>query len=900
MSAPEANESGGSTAEPQTLVELQVGPSLFYATRRTLSKCPVLQRMLVAQESRGAHVAEDGGANLESPRRRPRAHRLLLDCEPAVFSLVIAYLRTGEIDSTCLIEDRRSPSVNADARVHEHTLRQEFRLLQLPWPRRCMRCGYFYNHQLYTQVPEVTSDQEELTIGQEELPVCYVHPGELREHPSVHAPLYSCCGREEGELGCTARRHCSAQDKGSGSLQNWGCAAPRSAHEGQQPANKLPQKTQVMPRQEEPAQEQEKEQPLRGLGSGVSPGGMSDTAAFVAQPLARKAADETEKSSPTFSALSCPAELGVPLRTAAATPAAETAEATKEGSLSLQGDCAAQGEGRQPDRLALPAGALATARRDAGRQSPEQEQHEPCWMAPSSQLVPYGVEPVVAGDTRGCLYARYSDPTAGRMAAEEAEEEQQRKRLSPPYCMAVPQQYLPEQQGLGYSNAGTLPPGGPPFCPQGLWSCDYVQLQQLPTQQQVLYCPFGCRYAPGGWECMLPPQRAYQGGPEAPGAMPYGSPPSGLPSASTSAETPPIPREEGGAVSIGASGGQRPSWGPRRCRGKRCPRGPSACEGPLGEGYPSCAIGSGDIEDVREVPELHRELKQGPSDGPRSPVGCFMGGRTGSAKTTSRSFGLERKNASTAATLPEVDSRCASRATPRGDSRAPEDATATPDEASPSHSGATHVQQQHQYRGEPVSVCRDPLSCSSGAKSKSLDLHPDSQEQEQEHQPGGHHQQQRLKVRSNSKTQGVPAAPTPNPLFKTRMCQMYKNGLCHQTSRRCKFAHALRELRSTSDLYKTGLCAFWASGFCKAGSLCRHAHGEGEMRKKFPEECPARVMACTSISRTCSLQHQEEEHNQKALHRPSSSCTLSGDDDERKAEQMEELQSRAAVGGTTD
>lgn len=789
MNASEANESGGSAAstpETQTLVELQVGPTLFYATRRTLSKCPVLQRMLAAQGSRDAHVPEHGGASLEGPQRRACAHRLLLDCEPAVFSLVIAYLRTGEIDSTSLIEGRRPPSGTADGRVYEHRLRQEFRLLQLPWPRRCMRCGYLYNHELYTQVAEVTSGQEELTIGQEELPVCYVHPGELRMHPSTHAPLYSCCRGEEGAIGCTACRHYSAQDKGPGCLQNWGCAAPRAAHEGHQLANEMPQKLQPIPRQDEPEQQQEleSEQPLQGRSSGESSDGMSDTAAFMTQRLGRSAAaDEAEECNPTYSALSCPSELGGSFQVVASTSAAaaEAAEATKEDSSPAI--CTAQGEGRQQGPLALPAGALVTARGGARQQQPGQQQHQPCWMGPSSHLIPYGPHPMMGGDSGGSRYPRYPYPIAGRMALEEEEEEQQQMRhqqqegMPPPYCMAPTQQYLAEQQAAGYSTGARIPPCGLSFCPEGLWGCDYVRLQQLPPQQQLLYCPFGCRYTPGGWECVALPQRALQGGRGAEVAFVYGSS-SELPSTFTSAGAPPVRRENGGEAPIGASGRQRP-WGPRRCRGKRCPRGPSACDGPLGDEDSSCAAGSGDIEDVRKLPEINRDLKQGSPDVPGSPVGYFADSGSGSTKATSQSLVPERKKIS-AATLPEGDSICGSGDTPCGNPWAPEDAAATPDAANPSYSAGTRVQQQHQHGGGPRSVCPEAVSYSPAAKSSSLDSQPDTQQQEQENKHDGQHQQQRLKARSNPRVQGVLAAPTPNPLFKTRMCQLYKNGLCHQ------------------------------------------------------------------------------------------------------------------------
>ncbi|KFH07125.1 zinc finger (CCCH type) motif-containing protein [Toxoplasma gondii VAND] len=69
-----------------------------------------------------------------------------------------------------------------------------------------------------------------------------------------------------------------------------------------------------------------------------------------------------------------------------------------------------------------------------------------------------------------------------------------------------------------------------------------------------------------------------------------------------------------------------------------------------------------------------------------------------------------------------------------------------------------------------------------------------------------------------------------NPLFKTKMCPLLKAGLCPKTARRCKFAHALQELRPTAEFYKTQMCSFWMMGFCRAGISCRHAHGEDELK----------------------------------------------------------------------
>lgn len=69
--------------------------------------------------------------------------------------------------------------------------------------------------------------------------------------------------------------------------------------------------------------------------------------------------------------------------------------------------------------------------------------------------------------------------------------------------------------------------------------------------------------------------------------------------------------------------------------------------------------------------------------------------------------------------------------------------------------------------------------------------------------------------------------PTPD-LIKTRLCQDWLNNIC--ASKSCKFAHGRHELRYTHDFYKTKICHFWHQGGCTKGSLCRHAHGQQEMR----------------------------------------------------------------------
>jgi hypothetical protein len=72
-------------------------------------------------------------------------------------------------------------------------------------------------------------------------------------------------------------------------------------------------------------------------------------------------------------------------------------------------------------------------------------------------------------------------------------------------------------------------------------------------------------------------------------------------------------------------------------------------------------------------------------------------------------------------------------------------------------------------------------------------------------------------------------------LRKTRLCDNFLKGKCHLNGDECVFAHSREELRATEDLYKTMLCRFWLVGNCKAGTSCRHAHGDHELRQKVPQ-----------------------------------------------------------------
>ncbi|TRY50307.1 Zinc finger C3H1-type /CCCH-type domain [Cryptosporidium tyzzeri] len=73
---------------------------------------------------------------------------------------------------------------------------------------------------------------------------------------------------------------------------------------------------------------------------------------------------------------------------------------------------------------------------------------------------------------------------------------------------------------------------------------------------------------------------------------------------------------------------------------------------------------------------------------------------------------------------------------------------------------------------------------------------------------------------------------TPVNLKKTKLCPFWLSSAC-SIGENCPFAHGTTELRVTNDFYKTSVCRYWKMGVkCDAGVLCRHAHGEAELRKK--------------------------------------------------------------------
>lgn len=84
-------------------------------------------------------------------------------------------------------------------------------------------------------------------------------------------------------------------------------------------------------------------------------------------------------------------------------------------------------------------------------------------------------------------------------------------------------------------------------------------------------------------------------------------------------------------------------------------------------------------------------------------------------------------------------------------------------------------------------------------------------------------------------------------LTKTRLCENYIKGICRETN--CKWAHGRHELRFTDDFYKTSLCKYWLNSVCYAGPLCRHAHGDAELRaRKTPLHTPVKQTIHPGVS----------------------------------------------------
>lgn len=81
--------------------------------------------------------------------------------------------------------------------------------------------------------------------------------------------------------------------------------------------------------------------------------------------------------------------------------------------------------------------------------------------------------------------------------------------------------------------------------------------------------------------------------------------------------------------------------------------------------------------------------------------------------------------------------------------------------------------------------------------------------------------------------------PTPD-LQKTKLCFNFFRHQCDDQN--CRFAHGYAELRATEKVYKTELCRWSTQGWCKAGSSCRYAHTQEEIRSPSYDVEPASLL----------------------------------------------------------
>lgn len=78
-------------------------------------------------------------------------------------------------------------------------------------------------------------------------------------------------------------------------------------------------------------------------------------------------------------------------------------------------------------------------------------------------------------------------------------------------------------------------------------------------------------------------------------------------------------------------------------------------------------------------------------------------------------------------------------------------------------------------------------------------------------------------------------------LLKTAMCKLHLKRCCDKSREECPYAHTFEELRHTEGFYKTFVCKFWQRGHCRAGDMCRYAHGEHEIRNVIPTNAAVKV-----------------------------------------------------------
>jgi hypothetical protein len=69
-----------------------------------------------------------------------------------------------------------------------------------------------------------------------------------------------------------------------------------------------------------------------------------------------------------------------------------------------------------------------------------------------------------------------------------------------------------------------------------------------------------------------------------------------------------------------------------------------------------------------------------------------------------------------------------------------------------------------------------------------------------------------------------------DPSCRGKLCPDFlETGACHHLHSGCDYSHSLEEVRSYNQHYRTKICEFAASGFCKKGKACRFAHSSEEL-----------------------------------------------------------------------
>jgi hypothetical protein len=75
----------------------------------------------------------------------------------------------------------------------------------------------------------------------------------------------------------------------------------------------------------------------------------------------------------------------------------------------------------------------------------------------------------------------------------------------------------------------------------------------------------------------------------------------------------------------------------------------------------------------------------------------------------------------------------------------------------------------------------------------------------------------------------------------TKLCPQM--GSCENP--KCRYAHDIKELRSTESLFKTRLCKFEQEGHCALGDQCRHIH-QSELKRQEEERKKEQFLSTNS------------------------------------------------------